>query len=90
MHHRLIANCKMKPSSNLYYRVRDLRLDNVMIFLVKSYELYFMESELVNLKCVNKKYHEMIDDILRLRSVDFSSLKLPRLNYADQTAIPQE
>jgi hypothetical protein len=62
----------------------------MMIFLVKSYELYFTESELVNLKCVNKMYRKMIDDVLRLRSVDFSSLKLPRLNYADQTAISQE
>jgi hypothetical protein len=64
LHHRLIADCKMKPSSSLYYQVRDLRLDNVMIFLVKSYELYFTESELVNLKCVNKMYREMIDDVL--------------------------
>ena len=89
-HFRLIADCKMKPSSNLYYRVRDLRLDNVIIFLVKSYELYFTESELVNLKCTNKMYHEMIDDVLRLRSVDFSVLKLPRLNYVDQVVISQE
>ena len=43
-HFRLIANFKMKPSTSLYYRVRDLRLDNVIIFLVKSYELYFKES----------------------------------------------
>jgi hypothetical protein len=64
LHHRLIADCKMKPSSNLYYQVRDLRLNNVMIFLVKSYELFFTESKLVNLKCVNKKYHKMIDDVL--------------------------
>ena len=88
--YRLIANCKMKPSSSLYYRVRDLRLDNVMIFLVKLYELYFTESKLVNLKCVNKMYHKMINNVLCLRSVDFLSLKIPRLNYADQTAIPQE
>ena len=43
-HFCLIANFKMKPSTSLYYRVRDLRLDNVIIFLVKSYELYFKES----------------------------------------------
>jgi hypothetical protein len=35
-------------------------------------------------------YREMVDDVLRLRFVDFSTLKLPRLNYADQTAISQE
>ena len=31
-HHRLIADCKMKPSTNLYYRVKDLHVDNVVIF----------------------------------------------------------
>ncbi len=31
-HYQLIANCKMKPSSNLYYQVKDLWLDNVIIF----------------------------------------------------------
>ena len=90
VHYCLITNCKMKPSSSLYYRVRDLRLDNVMIFLVKSYELYFTKSGLVNLKCFNKMYCEMIDDVLQLQSVDFSSLKQPRLNYADQAVISQE
>ena len=62
----------------------------MMIFLVKLYEFYFTESKLVSLKCVNKMYHEMIDNVLCLRSVDFLSPKLPRLNYADQTTIPQE
>jgi hypothetical protein len=90
LHYCLIADCKMKPSSSLYYRVRDLHLDNVMIFLVKSYELYFTESELVNLKCVNKMYCKMIDNVLQLQSVDFLSLKQPRLKYADQAVISQE
>ncbi len=36
---------------------------------------------------LSKTYHEMINDVLRLRSVDFSSLKQPRLGYADQAAI---
>jgi len=89
-HYRLIADCKMKPSSNLYYRVKDLRLDNVIIFVVRDYESYLSDDELLNLKSLNSKYCEMIDDVLRLRSVDFSSLKLPRLDYADQAAISQE
>ena len=79
-HYRLIADCKMKPSSNLYYRVKDLRLDNVIIFVVRDYESYLSDDELLNLKSLNSKYCEMIDDVLRLRSVDFSNLKLPRLD----------
>ena len=89
-HYRLIADCKMKPSSTLYYRVKDLRLDNVIIFLVRDYESYFSGDELLNLKSLNSKYCEMINDVLRLRSADFSSLKLPRFDYADQAAISQE
>ena len=80
----------MKPSSNLYYRVKDLRLDNVVIFLVRDYESYLSDDQLLNLKSLNSKYREMIDDVLRLRSVDFSSLKLPRFGYADQVTISQE
>jgi hypothetical protein len=80
----------MKPSSNLYYRVKDLRLDNVIIFLVRDYKSYLLDIEIKNLKFLNSMYHEMIDDVLRLRFVDFLSLKLPRLNYADQTVISQE
>ena len=90
LHYCLISDCKMKPSSSLYYQVRDLRLDNVIIFLVKSYKLYFTESGLGNLKCANKMYHKMIDNVLHLRSVDFSSLKLPQLDYTDQAAISKE
>jgi hypothetical protein len=56
----------MKPSQSHYYRVKDLRLDNVVVFLIKSYELYLMDAELVNLMSLSKTYHEMINDVLRL------------------------
>ncbi len=31
-HYHLIANCKMKPSSNLYYWAKELHFDNMVIF----------------------------------------------------------
>ena len=77
----------MEPSSNLYYRVKDLRFDNVIFFLVRDYESYLLDIEINNLNFLNSMYREMVNDVLRLRFVDFSTLKLPRLNYADQTAI---
>jgi hypothetical protein len=89
-HYRLIADCKMKPSSRLYYRVKDLRLGNVVIFLVRGYNSYLLELEIKSLRRVNSLYRTMIDDVRQLRSVNFSNLKLPRLNYAEQTEIPQE
>jgi hypothetical protein len=63
-HHQLIADCKMKPSLNLYYRVKDLRLDNVIIFLVRDYESYLLDIEINNLKFLNSMYREMIDEVL--------------------------
>jgi hypothetical protein len=89
-HHHLIANCKMKPSPSLYYRVKDLHFDNVVIFIVMSYKLYLTDAELANLKSLNKMYREMVDNILWLRSVNFSSLKRPRLGYTNKTAISFE
>jgi hypothetical protein len=32
----------------------------------------------------------MVDDVLRLRGIDFSEVKLPRYDYANQTKILQE
>ena len=37
-HYCLIADCKMKPSSNLYYQIKNLLLGNVMVLLIKSYK----------------------------------------------------
>ncbi len=65
----------MKPSLRLYYQVKGLHFDNVVIFIVMSYELYLIDAELANLKSLNKMYRKMIDNILRLQSVDFLSLK---------------
>jgi hypothetical protein len=35
-------------------------------------------------------HRDMVDDVLRLREIDFSKVKLPRYDYADQTKILQE
>jgi hypothetical protein len=89
-HYCLISDCKMKPSLNLYYQVKDLRLDNVVIFLIKWYKLYLTDIELENLKSLNSRYCKMIDDVLHLRFVDFSMLKLPCSDYAKQAEISEE
>jgi len=74
----------MKPSTNLYYRVKDLHFDNVAIFLIKWHELYLTNEDLNNMRKLSKMYCEMIDNVLRLRHVNFLMLKLPRFDYADQ------
>jgi hypothetical protein len=81
----------MKPSARLYYRARDLHFDNVVIFLARwRGRLYLTEDDLTRLKGVSKIYKEMIDDVQRLEFVDFTPLKLPRLNYTEQTKISNE
>jgi hypothetical protein len=62
-HYRLIADCKMKPSSRLYYQVKDLCLDNVVIFLVRGYHSFLLEFEMKSLRHVNSIYREMIDNV---------------------------
>ncbi len=54
----------MKPSTNLYYRVKDLHFDNVAIFLIQWHELYLTDEDLDNLRNLSKIYREMIDDVL--------------------------
>jgi hypothetical protein len=77
----------MKPSTNLYYRVKDLHFDNAVIFLFKWHELYLTNEDLNNMRKLSKMYREMIDNVLRLRHMNFLMHKLPRFDYAHQTKI---
>ncbi len=90
-HHCLINNCKMKPNLGLQYQVSIISLKHVIVLVVKNYEQYFLEVEdLYNLSKVNQLYGDMINNLLRLRSQDFSELKKPRFDYADQLSISPE
>ncbi len=73
----------MRPSLDLQYRVQDLLIENVLVFIIKYYLQYLSNQERMNLKQVSEHYNEMILDVLELRSVDFLSLENPRLDYAD-------
>ena len=84
-HYRLISECKMKPSLNLQYRVKDLRFDNIVIFLIKSQASYLSDNDMDNTGEISKMHRDMVDDVLRLRGIDFSKVKLPRYDYANQT-----
>jgi hypothetical protein len=90
LHYCLISECKMKPSRNLQYHVKDLRFDNIVIFLIKNQASYLSDDDVDNIQKINKMHRAMVDDILLLREIDFSKVKLPRYDYADQTKISQE
>ena len=67
-----------------------MHLDNIVVFLIKNQDAYLTNKDINNLSNVNGMYQEMVNNVLQLRSIDFSKLKLPRLDYAEQTRISQE
>ena len=80
----------MKPSWNLQYRVKDLQFDNIVIFLLKDQASYLSVDDVENIGKISDLHRVMVDDVLQLRGIDFSEVKLPRYDYADQTKISQE
>jgi len=84
---KLVRRCRMKPSLQHQYRVSNLNLGNVIVILMKS-DPSFLSRECINsIRAVNKLYNEMVNDVMRLRKVDFTSLTQPRLDYASQLSI---
>jgi hypothetical protein len=79
----------MKQSKSLYYQAKELvHFDNMVTFAIRGPgELYMTANNLESLKSVNKTYCKMINDVQHLQFVDFMSLKLPRLDYPEQTGI---
>ena len=88
--HRLVRDCKMKPSLDIQYRVEDLQLSDIAVSIVKRWSLYFGSNHgLWKLACLNKLWHKMVSEVLRLKDMDFTPLLDPRLDYETQTEISQ-
>jgi hypothetical protein len=67
--------------------VSDVVLNNVIVELLKPSESFLTDEDVANLSEVNCLYQEMIHDVVRLRTLDFSQLREPRIGYMEQTAI---
>ena len=84
--HHLMRDCKMKPSLKIQYRVDDLQLSDIAVSIVKRWSLYFGSNHgLWKLACINKLWHRMVSEVLRLEDMDFTPLLDPRLDYETQT-----
>jgi hypothetical protein len=60
----------------------------VVIFVIRwPGVLFLMADNLERLESLNRIYRKMIDDVQQLQFIDFTSLKLLRLDYAEQTEI---
>ena len=67
-----------------------MRFDNIVIFLLKNQAKYLLVDDVNSIRKISKMHRNMVDDVLHLRGIDFSNLKLPRYDYADQTKISKE
>jgi hypothetical protein len=76
----------MKPSSDKYYRVKELTIYNVITIVIQEYTA-FSKKELSHLRLINKYFLMMLPKLKRWLKIDFSLLRKPRLNYENQTHI---
>jgi hypothetical protein len=76
----------MKPSTDKYYRVKELTIYNVVTIVVQEYAA-FSKNELSNICLLNTNFAKMILKLQRWLQIDFSMLREPRLNYKSQMQI---
>ncbi len=76
----------MNPSTNNYYRVKDLTIYNIIIIVIQEY-MAFSKNELLSIRLINFDFAKMIPKLKRWLQIDFSTLRKPRLNYKSQTQI---
>ena len=72
---QLVRGCSMKPSQNHQYRVKDLKLDHVIVELFKSSRSFLADKDITNVSEVNSLYREMIGDVAELKELDFCTLR---------------
>ena len=84
---QLVRGCSMKPSPNHQHWVKNLKLDHIIIELLKSSKSFLADEDIVNLSEVNSLYREMIGDVAELKTLDFCALCEPRFCYGEQTKI---
>jgi hypothetical protein len=86
----------MHPSRNLQYQVTRLWLEDIIVAILKANFPQKMElKSLEELPGTHSRswtgssllYNEMISDLLRLENLEFSPLKAPKLDYANQQHI---
>jgi hypothetical protein len=80
--------CKrMRPSSDKYYRVKELTFYNVMTTVLKEYYSSFSQRYLLNVAAINKDFSVMIPNVARWLKIDFTFLCEPRFDYKNQLEV---
>jgi hypothetical protein len=76
----------MKPSTDKYYRVKDLTIDNVITIVIQEYTA-FSKNELLSIRLINTDFAKMIPKLKQWLQINFSTLCKPRQNYESQMQI---
>ncbi len=76
----------MKPSTNKYYRVKELTIYNVITIVTQEYTA-FSKNKLLNIHLLNTDFAKMIPKLQHWLQIDFFLLLKPRLNYESQMQI---
>jgi hypothetical protein len=76
----------MKPSSDKYYRVKELTIYNVITIVIQEYT-FFSKNELSSIRLTNNDFSKLIPKLKCWLKIDFSTLRKPRLNYKNQIQI---
>ena len=84
---QLVRDCLMKPSTNQHYQVKDLVFENAIVVVLKFVNSFLSDVCIKKLKCLSHSFNEMVTDVCRLRTIDFSDLRKPRIGYSDQQEI---
>jgi hypothetical protein len=76
----------MKPSTDKYYRVKELTIYNVITIIIREYAA-FSKNELLNIRLLNTNFAKMIPKLQQWLQIDFFLLRELRLNYKSQMQI---
>ncbi len=76
----------MKPSSDKYYRVKDLTIYNTITIVIREYTA-FSKNKLSSIHLINTSFSKMIPKLKHWLQIDFSTLRKPQLNYKNQMQI---
>jgi hypothetical protein len=87
--YELMRDCLMKPSNKHQYRVIDPVLDNIVMCVLSPQDMYLSPSDVETLSSINLLYRKMVHDVMRIKVMDFSKLREPRIGYAIQNEIQQ-
>ncbi len=87
--YELVRDCSMKPSGKHQYRVIDPVLNNIVVCILSPQDMYLSPDDVETLSSINSLYRKMVHDVMKLKGMDLSKLREPRIGYAMQQEIQQ-